>query len=358
MQNPVEILRAKLIEDSGDAVLITSNINRRYFSTFKSSAGVIFITQKEAIMLMDFRYAEAASLKAKNVTVKLSSGFETDLANLIKDNNIKNIHLETESLTYAQASGYLKVFEKVGAQADLSAKLDRAILEQRMIKSDEEIAKIEAAQKITDDAFAHIIKFIKPGMTEREVALEIEFFMKKQGADGLAFDSIVVAGAKTSQCHGVPDDSVIHHGDFITMDIGAKLNGYNSDMTRTIVVGEASKEQIDIYNTVLLAHNKAMEAVKPGMVCSDIDKIARDIIDPIYPNAFGHGLGHSVGLEIHEKPNFNRICHTVLEPGMVLTDEPGVYIAGKGGVRIEDMVLVTENGYRSLTKSPKELIII
>ncbi|MFI3325449.1 MAG: aminopeptidase P family protein [Clostridia bacterium] len=358
MKNQIERLREKLITDESQAILITSSMNRRYFSSFKSSAGIILITANEAFMLMDFRYAEAATLKAKNVTVQLAKNFDISLGELIVKNKIETIHLESETLTYSAVCGYKKLFKSLNATAVLDGKLNSVITALRMIKSADEIKKIEAAQKITDGAFAHALTCIKEGVTELDIALEIEFYMKKQGAESLAFDSIVVAGAKTSQCHGVPDNSVIHHGDFITMDIGAKLDGYCSDMTRTVVLGEASEEQKAIYNTVLLAHNKAMEAVKPGMICSDIDKIARDIIDPIYPNAFGHGLGHSLGLEVHENPRFSPLCHEVLEAGMIITDEPGVYIAGKGGVRIEDMVLVTENGSRSLTNSPKELIIL
>ena len=188
--------------------------------------------------------------------------------------------------------------------------------------------------------------------------MEIEFFMRKQGAENVAFELIVAAGKNGSQCHAVPSDNTVKPGDFITMDTGALLDGYHSDMTRTVALGKVSEEQKAVYETVLKAHLAVIDYVKPGVICSDVDKVARDIIEKDYPGTFGHGLGHGVGFEIHEWPRFGRGDSTVAAEGMVVTDEPGIYIPAKYGVRIEDMLLVTSEGCRSLTKSPKELICL
>ncbi len=356
--NSIERLIEQLNLASNEALLVTSDINRRYLSSFKSSAGVIVVTNKGAYMLMDFRYAEAASYKAKNVKVIQVKTFQTSINEILKDEKIKTIHLEGESLTYSAVSKYKEEFEKVDVEIIADTKLDKALKDLRMVKTEDEIKKIQAAQDITDAAFKHALTVIKEGITEREVALEIEFFMLRQGADCTAFDSIVVAGPNTSQCHGVPSSYKMQKGDLITMDTGARLDGYNSDMTRTIGLGYLNEDQKDIYNCVLKAHLAVLDATKPGVACSDLDKIARDIIEPIYPGAFGHGLGHGVGLEIHEAPSVSHLGTTVLESGMVITDEPGIYVAGKGGVRIEDTIVITNNGYSSFANSPKELIIL
>ncbi len=358
MSNPIELLRQRAELKENEAIVITSGINRRYFSDFKSSAGVLVVTSEKAFLLLDFRYREAASKVVTTAEVMLAKGYDNDTKNLLESEKIKKVYLETSVLSYDQSMKYQKLFNEIGTEIDFTKGLDEIITGIRAVKTPTEVAKIKAAQKITDATFDYALTIIKEGMTELELALEIEFFMKRNGAEALAFDTIAVAGANSSLCHGVPSNYRIQKGDFITMDMGARLDGYHSDMTRTIVLGHASDEQVKIYNTVLKAHNEAMEAVKPGVVCKEIDKIARDIIDPLYPNAFGHGLGHSLGLEIHESPNFSALCNTVLEAGMILTDEPGIYISGLGGVRIEDMVLVTETGYESLTHSRKDLIIL
>ena len=228
----------------------------------------------------------------------------------------------------------------------------------RAVKSDDEIKQIKAAQFITDKAFTHILDYIDSSKTERDIALEIEYYMKKQGAEKIAFDLIVVSGANGSMCHGVPGDKKIQHGDFITMDIGAVINGYHSDMTRTVAYGAVSEEQENVYQTVLKAQLAAIDAVKAGIPCNVVDKAARDIIDAKYPDAFGHTTGHAVGLEIHEWPYFAPSCQVITKPGMVLTVEPGIYLEGKFGVRIEDMVLIEESGCENLTHSTKELLIL
>ena len=357
MKNPVERLRDALIgSDPRKGALVLSPQNRRYFTQFPSSAGALLVTAGEAYLLMDFRYEEAARYKAKYCKVV---GFQTmtdTLRELIQKHGLQEIYLEIDKLTVAQSRQMEECFSSCGARAILDDSLDTLIRNQRIIKSPEEVAKIEAAQAITDASFEHALGCIKEGVTERELALEIEFFMRKNGADGLAFSPIVAAGKNGSQCHAVPSDNPIRKGDFITMDTGALLDGYHSDMTRTVALGKVSSEQKEVYETVLQAQLAVIDAVRPGMICCDVDKVARDIIETKYPGTFGHGLGHGVGFEIHEWPRFSKVDRTPCEAGMVITDEPGIYLPAKFGVRIEDMLLVTETGCKSLTKSPKELI--
>lgn len=357
MKNPIERLAESLIgANSKKAALVFSERNRRYFTQFPATDGALLITAENAYLLMDFRYEEAARYQAKNCEIVGFSDMNTAIGELIKKHDIKDICLETEMLSVAQARRFEKAFAEFGAQAILDDSLDAVIRSQRMIKSPEEVKMIEASQAITDAAYEHILPYIKEGVTERDIALEIEFFMRKNGAENVAFDLIVAAGKNGSQCHAVPSDYPIQKGDFVTMDTGALLDGYHSDMTRTVALGKVSDEQREVYNTVLKAQLAVIDAVKPGMVCSDVDKVARDIIEKDYPGTFGHGLGHGVGFEIHEWPRFSAIDHTPCEEGMVITDEPGIYVPAKYGVRIEDMLLVTADGCRSLTKSPKELI--
>lgn len=359
MKDPVERIAQRLIGgDSQKALLVFSERNRRYFTEFPATDGALFITAEKAYLLMDFRYEEAARYQAKHCEVTGFSSLMDKLGELIDKHGVKQIYLEIDKLSVAQARRFEALFSKHHAQAVLDETLDNAIRDQRMIKSPEEVKKIEAAQEITDAAFQHILPYIKEGVSERDIALEIEFFMRKNGAENVAFDLIVAAGKNGSQCHAVPSENQVRQGDFITMDTGALLDGYHSDMTRTVALGHVSDEQKAIYETVLEAQLAVIAAVKPGVPCCDVDRVARDIIDKEYPGAFGHGLGHGVGFEIHEWPRFSKLDSTPCAPGMVITDEPGVYLSGKCGVRIEDMLLVTEDGCRSLTKSPKELIIL
>ena len=357
--NPIERLSERLIHgDAKKAVLVHSRPNRYYLTSFPSSAGILLVTAGKAYYLLDFRYAEAARAKAKGAEVVDLLNMDETLKGLLTKHGVQEVYMEYTALPYGTAMRYKKICESAGAEAIFDTTLDDALKAQRIIKSEEEIGKIAAAQAITDKAFTHILGFIHAGVTEREIALELEFFMRKNGADGNAFNPIVVTGKNGSQCHGVPGDTVVQDGDLITMDFGAMLNGYNSDMTRTVAVGHVSDEQRDIYNTVLRAQVAAIDAIKAGVRCCDIDKVARDIIETPYPETFGHSLGHGVGFEIHEWPGFSKVDTSLTEPGMVITVEPGIYVAGKCGVRIEDMIVVTEDGCRNLTHSPKELIIL
>ena len=340
-----------------DAALILSAHNRRYFTGFEATDGIFFATRQNACFLTDFRYIEAARAAVKGCEVRLLENRDREIAALFEENGVKTVGIETRELPFAQVKHIEKSFP--GVRFDETEALSELIESLRMIKSPGEVALIRKAQEITDAAFTHIVEMIRPGVSERDIALEIEYFMKKSGASGPSFELIVVSGEKTSLPHGVPGDRVIQAGDFITMDIGARFGGYCSDMTRTVAVGRLSAEQKRVYDTVLTAQLEAERAVRAGVRCSEIDRVAREIIDGAgYRGCFGHGLGHAVGLEIHEAPRFSPNCRTLTRRGMVMTVEPGIYLGGLFGVRIEDMVVVTEDGCDILTRSPKELLIL
>lgn len=242
---------------------------------------------------------------------------------------------------------------------DFSGELDNMIDALRMVKSESEIEKIKKAQKIAEGAFDDICGFIKPGVTEKEIALRLEHYMLTHGAEGLSFETIAVSGKNTSMPHGVPTDKKIEIGDFVTMDYGALYDGYHSDMTRTVAVGKVSDEQKKVYNTVLEAQKAGLDFIRPGVSGKDADRVSRDIIENAgYGEYFGHSLGHGVGVEIHEKPNLSPSSEFILKKGNVVTVEPGIYVPGKFGVRIEDFAVITENGAENMTHCPKELIIL
>jgi Xaa-Pro aminopeptidase len=278
------------------------------------------------------------------------------LQELIEQHNIKTLYTETSKTSIEQ---YKTLTDMLNCEISKENRLDRHILNQRRSKTTDEVDKIKQAQKITDNTFSHILNHIKVGKSEREIMLEMEFYLRKQGSEGVSFDFIVVSGKNSSLPHGKPTEKLIENGVFITMDFGAVIGGYRSDMTRTVAVGSVSEYQKLVYNTVLDAQKQALAAIRPGAICKDIDKIARSFIaNNGFDGYFGHGLGHSVGIDVHESPSFNTVDDSVLEPGMVLTVEPGIYLPNQFGVRIEDMVLITKNGLENLTNSPKELIIL
>ncbi len=352
--------RIKMLQEQlscEEAMLITSGSNRFYFTGFRSSAGYIVISKNHADFLIDFRYFERAKNTIKSCEVHLIKRGEGQFKNICEKYGIKRIYVETSSISIDSMMNYASVVPEVDFSTD--NRFDKAIKLQRSIKTDDEIANICKAQKITDDTFSYILGRISEGRTEREIMLDMEFFLRGQGSEGVSFNFIVLAGRNSSSPHGSPSDYVIKKGDFITMDFGAVINGYRSDMTRTVAVGEVSEKQRFVYETVLKAQKAAIAAASPDKVCKDIDSVARTIIhDAGFEGCFGHGLGHSIGLDVHESPSFNTIDQSILKPGMVITVEPGIYLEGEFGVRIEDMIAITENGCRNLTYSPKELIVL
>lgn len=338
-----------------DSVLITSDVNRRYFTGMKSSAGALLAFHGKAYLLIDFRYIEKARETVTAAEVIEAKKLYPQIAKLLLAHGAKNLAIEAQNVTVSQLNKIkkqLKGFDIIDTDA-----LSNAVNSLRMTKDDEELACIQKAQEIAESAFDSILGFIKEGVTEREIAHELERLMMANGAEGISFETIALAGENTSMPHGVPSDKKVQQGEFVLMDFGAVYNGYHSDMTRTVCVGQPTEEMAEVYGIVLKAQQAAIEAARPGMTGQELDLIARSIIDDAgYGEYFGHSLGHGVGLDIHELPNAAPYYKKNLEPNAVVTVEPGIYIAGKFGVRIEDFVILTENGCINLTKCAKNII--
>lgn len=354
-------MTAKLKADylkKGEAALIMSEENVSYFTCFHSTNGYLIVTSERSYFLTDSRYIEAAQNKITSCDeVLLLKSFKSDVVGLLDTLNIKKLYLESERITVARYNeiSFLIPF----AEVICNGSLDKAISDIRIIKSLEQKEKIIKAQRIAEKAFDYILHFIDTDKTEKDIALELDFFMLKNGADALSFETIAVSGKNSSMPHGVPTDKKIEKGDFITMDYGAVVDFYHSDMTRTVAVGEVSSKQAEVYETVLTAQKEALKKIRAGESCKDIDAVARNIIKNAgYGEYFGHGLGHGVGVEIHEAPSLNPTSETVLQEGYIITVEPGIYLPGEFGVRIEDMVFVTADGLENLTNSEKKLIVL
>lgn len=349
----------KLISDISEntAYYIENPLNLRYFTGTDIDTGALIAAASKVYFITDFRYIETARahFADTDITVIMQNKLADDVKAILTREGIENLAVEAEY----QHISRLPFFEKLCGNVITDGALDKKISAMRSVKQPYEIENIKKAQAITDAAFTHILPYIKPGVLERDIALEIEFFMRKNGASGVSFDLITVTGKKTSLPHGIPSDNAVCEGDFVTMDIGCKVNGYCSDMTRTVAVGSVTDEMKTVYDTVLAAQKAALDILRAGVVCSDADKAARDIIyNAGYEGCFGHATGHSVGLFIHESPTLSARCHDVLQSGMVVTVEPGIYLENRFGVRIEDMVLITDDGIENLTKSDKRLIVL
>lgn len=342
-----DIIAEKLCDE--EAVLISGKANIYYYSKFTSEDAYLYITKNQRFIITDSRYTLQASEQAQGFEVCIIS-----LEKFLENTKETKIYYEENYITAAslcKLSEMLKGRELVFGQSIISAP--------RQCKSEEEIKKIEKAEELGDRAFEHILPMIKPGVTEKSVALELEFFMRNNGASALSFETICASGKRGAMPHGVAADKKIEKGDFVTLDFGCVLGGYCSDMTRTVSVGKPNKQLEEIYNIVLEAQKAAIDSIKSGVDCKDADFIARNIIDKAgYGKYFGHSLGHSVGIEIHENPNLSPKSSDCLKVGNVVTVEPGIYIPELGGVRIEDVVAITECGCINLTKSPKDLIIV
>lgn len=352
---PIDRIRAILPDDTA-AALVTSPVNRRYLSGFSSSAGAVLITTQEAFLLVDFRYYEAACRACKELNViQYKKLFET-LNLLFLERNITSVFVEDDDLSLAYAA---RLREGLTAQLITPCKLSDELRSVRMIKTPEELACIEEAQRITERAYTEVLNSLRPGVEERQIAVELEHLIKLYGGERVAFDLICITGSNTSLPHGVPGERIVQDGDFFTFDIGAVFGGYHSDMTRTVAVGHATDKMRKIYDIVLTAHKCAADAIRPGATSGAVDDAARSYIESKgYGDYFGHSTGHGVGLEIHEQPAVYRTDKTVLQKDMVITDEPGIYLPSEFGVRIEDMYVITADGARSLANIGKELEII
>lgn len=337
------------------AALITSDVNRYYFSGMQSSAGYLFVSPVYSCLLVDFRYFEKARQTVKDIDVVLLENAFEQLNSYIKKIGADKICIEKS----ISLSDYETLSRKLCAELDYKSGISKIISDMRAVKDVSEIDSIKCAQKITELALEKTLGSIKRGITENDVVCELEYNMKKLGSQKCAFETIGVSGKKSSMPHGTASDKPLCEGDFLTLDFGAVADGYCSDMTRTVCIGDISEKQKRVYDTVKTAQELAFEAIRPGVRCCDIDKISRDYIYKNgYEGYFGHALGHSVGLEIHETPCFSPRDDSVLLPGMVITVEPGIYIEGEFGVRIENMALVTETGCENLTNVSTDLMIL
>lgn len=344
MNKKISILRHYMAQNALDGVVVTDAKNMRYFSGFTGGEGYLLITECKALLVTDFRYTEQAQKQALDFEVFDSADF--DLKSVASE--LGAVGFENVSISF---NGYVSLTKSINRLVPLGF----ALLDIRAVKDDDEIEKIKTAEHIGDMAFEHILNFIKPGMSEREVALEIEFFMRKNDAEAVSFDTIVAAGSHASMPHAEPGDRKIKNGEFVVMDFGCVYSGYCSDMTRTVCMGKATDKMKDVYNTVLEAQLTSLEMIKEGVCAADVHMNAQNTIDKKYAGCFGHSLGHGVGLDIHERPNLSSKNTSLLKAGNIVTVEPGIYIKDFCGVRIEDLVLVTEKNTENFTTSTKKL---
>lgn len=354
MIHRIEKLRTEMRQKNIPAFLVTSPYNLRYVTGFTGTTGLAVITLDKAYFITDFRYTEQASNQCEGYEIVQNKGpIYDEVADIIDQDHLEGIAFEEDHVSFAT---YTRLDEMFGCELIPVAGIIETL---REVKEEVEISTIKQACAIADEAFQHILTFIKPGVTEIEVANELDFYMRSKGASGVSFETIVASGLRSAMPHGVASEKVIERGDLITMDFGCYYKGYVSDMTRTIALGDPGEKLKEIYQLVLDAQLKVIEVAKPGMTGVELDAVARDYFaSKGHAEAFGHSLGHGIGLEIHEGPNVSRLAEKKFVPGNVITDEPGLYYSGLGGVRIEDDLLITETGNVVLTHSPKELIIL
>ena len=354
--NNIEKIRSKLSEKDLDAVIIENEKNQRYAAGFPFTDGAVIVSQEGAWLITDSRYIEAAGLLAEGVTVLMydrEKPLEAFISELISAASVRRLGVEEKSLSYGK---YLRLKELLSCEL-IPAQYIFSDL--RASKSEEEIGYMREAQAISEAALDEVLGIIRPGMTETEIAAELVYRMLRHGSEGNSFDPIVVTGAKTSMPHGVPGDNVVKAGDFLTMDFGCIRHGYCSDMTRTVAVGHASEEMRRVYSIVLEAQLAGIAASRAGIPGCEIDAAARKLIaDAGYGGCFGHGYGHSLGLDIHEAPNANPMGTVPMPAGAVVSAEPGIYLPGRFGVRIEDVVVMRDGGCEVITRAPKELIVL
>lgn len=338
-----------------DAMVVHGVLNRRYLSGFTGSEATLLITAERAYILVDFRYTEQAAAQAPVYEVVRSGGMGRTVIDLLREllAGAKSLGFEGNTISFDQQQLWAK---ELGVQLVSVSGLVEGL---RVIKDADEQAVMRRAAALADDCFHHILGYIHPGVREVDVAVEMEFFLRRGGAEGRSFDFIVASGQRSAMPHGVASEKLIEPGELVTLDFGCILDGYCSDMTRTLMVGEPDDEQRRIYNIVLEAQQLGVERIGPGMTGRQADAICRDHIAACgHGEAFGHGTGHGVGLEIHEQPGLSPRGESMLVPGQVITIEPGIYLPGWGGVRVEDIAIVTETGLEIMSHSPKELIIL
>lgn len=353
--NQIERVRAAMAAEGVGAVLLSDSVSVGWLTGFSGTFARVIVTEGNALFITDSRYTlQAAEEVTTMPVVSFAAPVDGDqfTAEHASNLGISRLGFESAAVTYAQ---WLKMGEKMEG-IELVPMKDLAPL--RLVKSPEEIEKMRRACALADAAFDHILRMIQPGVSELDIALDLEFFIRRQGAE-VAFPSIVVSGERSARPHGKPSEKKLEVGDFVTMDFGARLDGYNSDITRTVVVGEASDRHREVYELVLEAQIEALHAIRPGRPAKEVDQLAREILATgDLAKYFGHGLGHGLGRMVHDGGRLNPTSTDIIEPGQIWTVEPGVYIPGFGGVRIEDDIVVTETGIEILTHSTKELLVL
>ncbi len=346
----IERLKKLISVIPANATLIFSPENLYYFSGFTGGEGMLFIDKNRLLLFTDSRYTLQAHNEAPDFEIIDTAN--TPVSDFLKSQGDKAYGFEDDYITFSKFAGLKKIIPK-SVFSPVSSQLDKI----RMIKDEHELSLIKKAASIADDAFLYILDKISPGKTEKDISLDLEYFMLNSGADGLSFDTISASGVRSAMPHGTATEKRIEKGDFLTLDFGCKYKGYCSDMTRTVVVGTASDKQKEIYDIVLNAQLEALKAIRSGELAKSVDEAARGYIENAgYGINFGHGLGHSLGLKVHELPSCSPKSPDILVENMMMTVEPGIYIEGFGGVRIEDLVCVKDMGYENFTSSKKDLI--
>lgn len=349
----IEKLNSALETKHLEAAVILSDFNRRYLSGFTGTSGALIITKEQNLLITDFRYIEQATAQAPDFKIIKQQGSLIDeIKQQLENLSVQNVGFEGNLVSY---DTYLQLSKAYVSLISISGVIEKI----REVKDEAEIQLIQKASDIVDETFEYILTVAKAGMTEQQLKAKLESKMLELGAEGTSFDTIVASGVRGALPHGVASDKVINHGEMITLDFGAYYKGYSSDITRTFAIGEPDPQLKEIYNIVLEANLKGIEAAKKGITGKALDAVARDYItEKGYGDAFGHSLGHGIGLDVHEGPNLSRKSETELDVNNCVTIEPGIYIDGLGGVRIEDDILIKENGCERFTKCTKNLIIL
>ena len=355
--NNIARIRQQLVERDLDAILIMDEKNQRYAAGFPFTDGAVLVGREKAWLITDSRYVEAAEKTVPDFVTVQQFDRSRRLLSILKEDlaeaKVQRLGAEEQKLSHSQ---YVNLERALGMELLPAQELLTTL---RASKNEEEIESLIRAQRISEKALEEVLQIIKPGMTEREVMAELVYHMLKNGSEGNSFDPIVVTGKNTSMPHGVPGDTVIREGDFVTMDFGSLKNGYCSDMTRTVAVGHATEEMEKIYYTVLEAQLAGIAAARSGIPGKVIDRAARDVIEKAgYGPYFGHGFGHSLGLDIHEPPMAGPTGEALMAEGDVCSAEPGIYLPGKFGVRIEDVMVLRADGAEVITKAPKKELIV
>ncbi|AFH61948.1 M24 family metallopeptidase [Paenibacillus caseinilyticus] len=351
----VHRLRELLDEKGIPALFITNATNRTYMTGFTGSSGYVLITASRAVLLTDFRYMTQAPQQAAGYeVVEHAPKVAETVKDILAREGITRLGFEASDLSFSAYRSYAEGLSPVELLPT-----EGLVETLRMVKDETELAVMQEAADLADRTFTHILDFLKPGVKELDIALEIEMFVRRNGAASTSFETIVASGERSALPHGKASEKLIGNNEFIKLDYGAYYKGYCSDITRTVVLGTPSDKHREIYGIVLEAQMAALEAIRPGMTGREADAVARDIITKYgYGDHFGHGLGHGLGMEVHESPRLSKLGDTVLKPGMTVTVEPGIYLPGFGGVRIEDDIVITDQGNRRLTHSGKDLIVL